>query len=77
MSTPMHCESCGMEVETGPYCNYCVDESGKLQSFETRFEKMVGWAMRKTPSLSREQAEQNTRAYMRKMPAWVNHPQLA
>jgi hypothetical protein len=75
MST--HCESCGMEIEAGPYCNYCVDENGNLQSFETRFEKMVSWVLKKTPSTSREQAEKDTKAYMRKMPAWANHPELA
>lgn len=25
------CESCGMAIENGIYCQYCVDETGKLQ----------------------------------------------
>ena len=42
--TTTPCESCGMPVESGPYCGYCVDEHGRLQDFDTRFERMVGWA---------------------------------
>ena len=34
------CESCGMPIETGRYCGYCTDESGQLQSFDQRFERM-------------------------------------
>ena len=77
MGTTLQCQSCGMAIDSGSFCAYCVDENGKLQAFDERFEKMVGWLMRKTPALSREQAEQDTRAYMRKMPAWASHPALA
>lgn len=24
------CESCGMPIESGPYCAHCVDETGQL-----------------------------------------------
>jgi hypothetical protein len=36
-----HCESCGMPIESGPYGQYCVDDHGKLQAFDERFERMV------------------------------------
>lgn len=70
------CQSCGMPIEMGPYCSYCVDESGKLQPFEERFERMVQWMMRHEP-LDRRTAEERTRAYMRTMPAWRGHSKLA
>ena len=46
MTTSTPCESCGMPIKAGPYCEYCVDSSGRLQDFDTRFERMVGWAQR-------------------------------
>ena len=72
-----HCESCGMPIENGVYCQYCVDRQGKLQDFDTRFERMVGWAMREDPKLTRPQAEANTLQYMARMPAWKDHPRVA
>jgi hypothetical protein len=66
-----------MSIETGPYCQYCVDDQGRLQAFDERFERMVGWALRKDPSTSRQEAEKQTLAYMAKMPAWKNHPRVA
>ena len=71
------CESCGMPIDNGPYCRYCLDEHGHLQDFDTRFERMVQWALREDPALSRAAAEASTRAYMAKMPAWKQHPRLA
>lgn len=70
------CESCGMPIEMGPYCQHCVDDAGKLQPFEERFERMVQWTMRHEP-LDRAAAEARTRATMRTMPAWRGHPRLA
>jgi len=71
-----HCESCGMPIESGPYCQYCVDEDGKLQAFDERFERMVQWQLKKKPGLVRAQAEHETLAYMAKMPAWRDHPRV-
>lgn len=65
-----------MPIEFGPYCQYCVDETGKLQDFERRFEGMVAFTMGQEPTLSREEAEAKTRAYMSNMPAWRGHPGL-
>ena len=39
---------------------HCVDETGELQDFETRFERMVAWAMRRDTSLTRAEAERKT-----------------
>jgi hypothetical protein len=70
------CESCGMPFESGRYCQHCVDDSGKLQDFDTRFERMVAWAMRRDATLDRAEAEKRTIAYMAGMPAWRDHPDV-
>ena len=69
------CESCGMPVESGPYCVHCVDEEGRLQDFDTRFARFVAWSQRQ--GLPRDRAEASARDYMRTMPAWQDHPRLA
>jgi hypothetical protein len=71
-----HCESCGMPIEAGPYCPYCVDANGKLQPFEERFERMVQWQARKEPDAKRADLERKTLAYMATMPAWRDHPRV-
>jgi hypothetical protein len=68
------CESCGMPIEAGPYCQYCVDEQGKLQDFDERFARMVQFTRRQDQSLDQKTAEERTLAYMASMPAWKNHP---
>ena len=70
------CESCSMPIESGHYCQYCVTTDGALQPFEERFEKMVGWQLRQKPGTSRADAERDTIAFMAKMPAWREHPQV-
>ena len=70
------CESCGMPVETGPYCQYCVGEDGKLAGFERRLQGMTAFFMGQDPSLDHAEAERRTRAYMATMPAWKDHPAL-
>jgi len=76
MSDKHPCESCSMPIETGHYCQYCVNEKGELQPFEERFERMVSWQARKSPGKSRETLEAETLAFMAKMPAWKNHPKV-
>jgi hypothetical protein len=76
MNTNAKCQSCGMPIETGIYCPYCVDAHGNLQTFEERFERMVQWVLQREPGVARADAEQRTRAYMRTMPAWRDHPKL-
>ena len=71
-----HCESCAMPIEAGPYCQYCVDENGKLQEFEERFARMVQFARQRDGSLDEATAEARTLAYMATMPAWKDHPRV-
>jgi len=70
------CESCGMPIEAGPYCEHCVDDRGRLQSFDERFERMVQWQQRQEPRASRAELERKTLAYMATMPAWKDHPKV-
>ena len=70
------CESCGMPIEVGTYCQHCVDASGKLQPFEERLERMVQWQARKEPNASRADLEKKTLSYMAQMPAWKEHPRV-
>jgi hypothetical protein len=66
-----------MPIERGLYCRHCVDDKGDLQPFDVRFEQMVHWMLRSDPALGRAEAELRTRAHMRRMPAWKDHPRLA
>ena len=76
MSDKHPCESCSMPIETGRYCQYCVNEKGELPPFDERFERMVSWQARKSPGKSRETLEAETLAFMAKMPAWKDHPKV-
>jgi hypothetical protein len=77
MTTTHDCESCGMPIETGKYCSDCTDETGALQSFEERFERMVAWEARRSPTATRADLEKATLAYMAKLPAWRDHPRVS
>ena len=70
------CESCGMPIEAGPYCQYCIDEEGNLQAFEERLERMTQWMRRTQDGLSQEAAELKALDHMATMPAWRNHAAL-
>jgi hypothetical protein len=76
MTTAPACDSCGMPIETGRYCGYCTDESGSLQPFDERFERMVAWQARRNPAAARPELERQTLAYMATMPAWRDDPRL-
>jgi len=77
MTTTHACESCGMPIETGRYCDYCTDENGSLQSFDERFERMTSWQARRNPGATRQEIEHQTLDYMATMPAWQDHPRVA
>jgi len=77
MTTAPACESCGMPIETGRYCGYCTDETGALQSFDERFERMTAWQARRNPGAARQEIERQTLDYMATMPAWQDHPRVA
>jgi hypothetical protein len=79
MEDPMSaqiCESCGLPIAIGPYCQHCVDQTGKLQAFEQRFEFVLAWQSRQQPRATREQLVKSTLAYMAAMPAWKDHPRV-
>jgi len=86
MTITTSCQSCGLPLmgaadhalgdESIPYCVHCTTPSGELQAFEERFERMTQWAMRED-GLDRSTAEVRTRAHMRSMPAWRDHPALS
>ena len=72
----MKCESCGMPITGGKYCQYCVDAKGSLQPFEERFERIVQWVLGNESSTPCAEAEKRTRAKMKIMPPWQDHPNL-
>lgn len=74
--TATTCGSCGMPIESGPYCPYCIDEKGDLQSFEERLTRMSQWMRREQTGLSAADAEAKALDYMATMPAWREHPEL-
>ena len=76
MNAGHKCESCGMPIEAGVYCQYCVDENGKLQEFDVRLGRMVDWMLRQNKASSRAEAEKQALAYMATMPAWRGHPKV-
>lgn len=76
MSDKHPCESCSMPIETGRYCQHCTDSAGNLQPFDERFERMIAWQARKQPDASRAELEAATLEFMRKMPAWKDHPRV-
>jgi hypothetical protein len=65
-----------MPIESGPYCQHCVDSAGKLQPFDERFERMISWQQRKQPTATRAELETATLAFMATMPAWKDHPRV-
>jgi hypothetical protein len=65
-----------MPIDSGQYCQYCADESGKLHGFEETVERMSQFMARQEPGLSPKAATAKTLDYMAGMPAWKNHPGL-
>ena len=76
MKEASHCQSCGMPIEDGPYCEHCTSDDGSLQSFDERFQRMSQWMQKQEQSLSREEAETQALAHMATMPAWKDHPKV-
>ncbi|MBL4784649.1 MAG: hypothetical protein JKY49_04390 [Cohaesibacteraceae bacterium] len=72
----MNCDSCGMSIEAGPYCQHCADETGVLKDFEEMFERFVQWTLSQGEAVNRTDAEGKTKTYMKSMPAWQGHPSL-
>jgi hypothetical protein len=76
MSANHKCESCGMPIDAGVHCRYCTDQTGKLQEFDERLERMTQWVVKQKQGATRAEAEQQALAHMATMPAWRNHPKL-
>jgi hypothetical protein len=76
MKSEHSCQSCGMPIEAGPYCQYCADGSGTLHGFEETVVRMGQFLRRQTPGLSDAETEKRTLDYMASMPAWREHPEL-
>ena len=74
--TPASCQSCGLTIESGPYCEYCTDDTGALQSFDERVARMSQFMREREPTITPEDAKARTLAYMRNMPAWRDHPRV-
>ena len=72
----IQCTSCGMPIESGPYCDYCTDDQGNLHAFEERFSRMKQWTQRENPELDAKTAERRTLEYMSTMPAWKDDVKL-
>ena len=77
MSTSTRCESCGMPIEAGPYCQYCVGPDGRLQDFDERLARMLQWQRRQHPGQPEAETLQQTLDYLARMPAWKDHPRVA
>jgi hypothetical protein len=69
------CQSCGMpltEAQPGQmYCNYCVDEKGKLKSYETVLEGCINGYFIPHHKMQRPEAEKAAKEHLSKMPAWA------
>lgn len=71
-----NCQSCGMPIEHGPYCQYCADDHGRLHGFQETVRRMSAFWQSRDGSLTSERAEQQTLEHMAQMPAWKDHPEL-
>ncbi|MCR9247764.1 MAG: hypothetical protein NXI31_22280 [bacterium] len=76
MSDKQPCQSCTMPIESGPLCQYCGDEHGKLRPFGELFERMVQWTLSQPDAPERAAAERQTIAFMAEQPAWRGHPEI-
>lgn len=76
MTNRRECQSCTMAIESGDYCEYCVDSDGRLLPFEEFLTRASQFARRRDPELSPEQAMEKTLQFMSQRPAWKDHPKL-
>jgi uncharacterized glyoxalase superfamily protein PhnB len=77
--TAKNCMSCGMPMTrfedfgggnpANIYCVHCSNPEGYLKSYEEVFEGMTNFMMH-SQNMDRKTAEQATKEYMSKMPAW-------
>jgi hypothetical protein len=62
------CESCGIPIKKGEYCEYCAPD-GKLKSREEIREGWINFSA-KNEGISREEAEKKIDEEMKKLPFW-------
>jgi uncharacterized glyoxalase superfamily protein PhnB len=69
------CQSCSMPLKDSKpgqmYCDYCVDEKGKLKSYETVLEGCISGYFIPMQKLSRPEAEKAARVMLAKQPTWA------
>gem|GEM_PF-286760 len=69
------CQSCGMPLpdakEGQMYCQYCVDDAGKLKPYEAVLEGCINGYFIPQQKMARPQAEKAAREHLAKMPAWA------
>lgn len=73
-----HCLACGMALSPGvahqkteKYCQYCVDESGKLKSREECQAGIAHWLQSMTPQDKEADYMKRADYYLKSMPAWA------
>ena len=75
------CNSCGMPLEnkedfalsdtSSSYCKYCVDESGKLLSYDTVLKNNAHY-FQESQGLTEQAATKMAKDLLVSMPAWKN-----
>ncbi len=69
-----NCQSCAMPMTDAKpgamYCDYCVDENGKLKPYEAIFEGCINGYFIPMQKMSRPEAERAARELLAKQPAW-------
>ena len=73
---PNNCQSCGMPIESGPFCQHCTDSSGNLQKFDERIVRMSQFMKQQNPKISDAAARAQSLLHMATMPAWKDHPEV-
>jgi hypothetical protein len=75
------CNSCGMPLDkkedfalgnpSSPYCQYCVDTSGKLLPYETILKNNTDY-LKESQGLTDQAALRMAQNLLREQPAWKN-----
>lgn len=72
-----NCQSCSMPMKDARpgamYCDYCLDEQGKLKSYETVLEGCISGYFIPMQKMSRPDAEKAAREMLARQPAWSMH----
>ena len=69
------CQSCGMPLTDAAlgqmYCQYCVDESGKLRPYEAILEGTISGYFMGMQKMERGAAEVAAKEHLSRLPAWT------